>query len=232
MRFVDFLEEEGNYGQLYGLILLIYNIIMSTFILGIDEVGKGCVAGPIVVGGVVMCADCETDDFFQHIKDSKLVTKKKRNELDVFIREHAVECFIREAPAEVIDRDGIVQAQYNLVYDIINSVNTTIDIIISDFMKGFVLDRGRLAKHKEVPYKNEIQGDSKYKCVGAASIIAKVYRDTLMTKESEKYPLYGFDHHVGYCTEKHVEAIYKHGPCPIHRMSFEPLVSFCNNRKI
>lgn len=184
------------------------------FVCGIDEVGRGCFAGPVVVGAVVFSPGCQIPD---GIADSKLLLPKQREQLAEKIKTQAVCWSIAEISVTVINRVGIGKATQMAFRKAVKDLAVLPDHLLIDafYIKHF-------NKKNQTPIK---KGDRDCFSIAAASIIAKVYRDQLMTKLSLKFPEYGFAKHKGYGTAKHQAAIKKHGLCPLHRSSFN-LIKF------
>lgn len=189
-------------------------------ILGIDEVGRGPLAGPLVIGAVILPE--KEKPWFNDLKDSKKLTAKKRESLNkVIVTESTTS--LGWVAAEELDKLGISEAlklATRRAVRQIQSLHTPFSQIIIDGNINF-LSNTPLEKHTSTC----IKGDSKIREISAASIIAKVARDYYMIELSTKYPNYGFDKHVGYGTKTHREAIYKYGLTPEHRRSFEPCKS-------
>ncbi len=177
------------------------------FICGIDEAGRGPLAGPVVAGAVVLPKDCR----ILYINDSKKLSEKKREELFDVINKEAVSVGIGIVDSDVIDQINILQATYKAMRAAINNLNVVPDILLNDAVT--IPD----VNIEQVPI---IKGDAKSLTIGAASIMAKVTRDRMMREYSIVYPEYGFEKHKGYGTKQHTEAIKKLGPCPIHRRTF------------
>lgn len=193
-------------------------------IAGVDEVGRGCIAGPLVTAAVVLnkkhiqSTAPEILDNYLAIKDSKLLSAKKRETLSAFILDNAYAYAIETIDVNLVDSIGIAQATQMGFFNSINNLKVKVDHILSDAfeIKGV----------KKVLQTNIKKGDNLSITIAAASIIAKVYRDKLMVIEGEKYSSYYFEEHKGYGTKKHLEAVKNFGPCAIHRKSFEPIKSF------
>ena len=189
-------------------------------ILGIDEVGRGPLAGPLVVGAVILPED--ERDWFTKLKDSKKLTAKKREVLnEIILKESATG--LGWIPAAELDEIGISEALKLATHRAVKSVqqlHAPFSQIIIDGKVNF-LNHTPLASYTSTL----IKADSKVREVSAASIIAKVARDHYMIELATKYPNYNFDKHVGYGTKVHVQAIYKYGLTPEHRKSFEPCKS-------
>ena len=178
-----------------------------TYICGIDEVGRGPLAGPVVAGAVILPKDCD----ILYINDSKKLSEKKREELYDIILEKAVAVGLGYASPERIDEINILQATYEAMWDAIRNLAISPDILLNDAVTIPGIDC------KQVPI---IKGDAKSISIGAASIVAKVTRDRLMVDYDTIYPEYGFASNKGYGAGAHIDALKKYGPTPIHRRSF------------
>ena len=195
------------------------------YIAGVDEVGRGPLAGPMVVGAVILNLDkilntnydIEWGKTYGRINDSKKLTKKARNELETFIKKNCVSFSIIEISNTELDNIGISQSTQKAFFNSIKNLKISPEYILTDAFKI-----KNISSEKQT---NIIRGDGKSITVAAASIIAKVYRDALMVEYSNLYPQYGFERHKGYGTKLHIENIYKYEPCGIHRKSFEPVKS-------
>ncbi|MCI9675678.1 MAG: ribonuclease HII [Lachnospiraceae bacterium] len=176
-------------------------------VCGIDEVGRGPLAGPVVAGAVILPKDCG----ILYINDSKQLSEKKREELYNVIMEQASACAVGYASPERIDEINILQATYEAMRDAIGKLELRPDILLNDAVKipGVAI--------RQVPI---IKGDAKSISIGAASIIAKVTRDRLMVEYDKIYPEYDFAGNKGYGSAAHIAALKKYGPTPIHRRSF------------
>ncbi len=177
------------------------------FVCGIDEVGRGPLAGPVVAGAVILPKDCR----ILYLNDSKQLSEKKREELYEVIMENAVSCGIGYASPERIDEINILQATYEAMREAISKLDVLPDILLNDAVT--IPD----ISIRQVPI---IKGDAKSVSIAAASIIAKVTRDRLMTEYDKVFPEYGFASHKGYGAQAHIEALKKYGPTPIHRRTF------------
>lgn len=178
-----------------------------SYICGIDEVGRGPLAGPVVAGAVILPKDCG----LLYLNDSKKLSEKKREELYEQIMEQAIATGIGYASPQRIDEINILQANYEAMRDAIKELGVVPDVLLNDAVTIPGIDI------KQVPI---IKGDAKSASIAAASIIAKVTRDRLMVQYHSVMPEYGFDSNKGYGSKTHIEAIKKYGPCPIHRRSF------------
>ncbi len=177
-------------------------------ICGIDEAGRGPLAGPVVVAGVIM----PQDSMIEGVNDSKKVSEKKREKLYDLILEEAISYSVAIIGQDVIDEINILNATKQGVTNVVEGLDVKPDLIIVDALTGI--------NTKGIPYDSIIKGDAKCYNIAAASIIAKVTRDRIMRQWDEIYPQYGFIAHKGYGTAKHIEAIKQYGLCPIHRRSF------------
>lgn len=177
------------------------------YICGIDEVGRGPFAGPVVAGAVILPKNCD----ILFINDSKKLTEKKREELYDIIMEKAVSYGIGVVSPERIDEINILQATYEAMRFAISDLSVKPTLLLNDAVTIPEVDI------KQVPI---IKGDAKSISIGAASIIAKVTRDRMMVQYAELYPEYHFEANKGYGSKAHIEALQKYGPTPIHRRSF------------
>ena len=177
-------------------------------ICGIDEAGRGPLAGPVVIAGVIM----PQDSMIEGINDSKKVSEKKREKLYDIILEEAISYSVAIVGQDVIDEINILNATKQGVTEVVDRLDVKPDLILVDALEH-INTRG-------IPYEPIIKGDAKCYNIAAASIIAKVTRDRIMREWDEIYPQYGFINHKGYGTAKHIAAIKEYGLCPIHRKSF------------
>lgn len=177
------------------------------YIAGIDEVGRGPLAGPVVAGVVILPKDCD----ILYINDSKKLSEKKREELYDIITDKAVAYATAVVSPQRIDEINILQATYEAMREAISKLNIQPTLLLNDAVNipGVNI--------KQIPI---IKGDAKSISIGAASIIAKVTRDRMMVAYDEIYPEYGFASNKGYGSEQHIAAIKKYGKSPIHRESF------------
>ena len=177
------------------------------YVCGIDEVGRGPLAGPVVAGAVILPPDCT----ILYINDSKKLSAKKREELYPVIMEQAVSVGIGMVSPQRIDEINILQATYEAMREAIQKLSVTPDILLND---AVTIPEVNI---RQVPI---VKGDTKSISIAAASIIAKVTRDRLMTEYDAILPEYGFASHKGYGTAAHIAALKEHGPSPIHRRTF------------
>lgn len=176
-------------------------------ICGVDEAGRGPLAGPVCAAAVILPANLEIPG----LTDSKKLTDKKRRELYPVIKERAIAYGIGFASEQEIDEINILQATFLAMQRAIDQLAVKPDLALID---------GNRQKDFGVPAKTVVKGDSLSASIAAASILAKVTRDDLMLEQAEMYPQYKFDIHKGYGTKAHYEALREFGPCPIHRMTF------------
>ena len=177
------------------------------YVCGIDEVGRGPLAGPVVACACILPKDCN----ILYINDSKKLSKKKREELYDIIMKEAVAVGIGYNSPERIDEINILQATFEAMREAISKLSVTPDILLNDAVTIPGVDI------KQVPI---IKGDAKSISIGAASIVAKVTRDRLMEDYDKLFTEYGFASNMGYGTAVHIKALKELGPCPIHRQSF------------
>jgi len=183
---------------------------------GVDEAGRGPLAGPVVAACVVIGPDFKLDENdLALVNDSKTLSAKKREKLFGLIRQKALGVEIGIADNTIIDKINILQASFLAMRQAIRRLDIQPDYIL--------LDGSFRIPKLDKPQTAIIKGDAKVWTIAAASIIAKVSRDWLMQELDKKYPVYGFAQHKGYGTKQHLENIAKYGPCPIHRLSFRPL---------
>ena len=177
------------------------------FICGIDEAGRGPLAGPVAAGAAILPKDCR----ILYLNDSKKLSESRREELFLEIKEKAIAWSVGIVGPERIDEINILQATYRAMKQAVDGLTRPADFVYVD---------GNRSQGLEQPHECVVSGDAKIPSVAAASIIAKVTRDRLMRQFAEQYPQYGFEKHKGYETKAHDEALLMHGPCPIHRMTF------------
>ena len=177
------------------------------YICGIDEVGRGPLAGPVVAGAVILPKDCQ----ILYLNDSKQLSAKKREELYDVIMEQAVAVGIGMASPQRIDEINILQATYEAMREAISKLSVTPQILLNDAVT---------IPQVIIPQVPIIKGDAKSISIAAASIVAKVTRDRMMAEYDKIMPEYGFASNKGYGAAAHIEAIRKYGPSPIHRSTF------------
>lgn len=177
-------------------------------ICGIDEAGRGPLAGPVVVASVIM----PKDSMIEGVNDSKKVTEKRREKLYDLIIEEAISYSISIIGQDIIDDINILNATKMGVTEVVDKLELKPDLIVIDALNHI--------NTRQIPYESIIKGDAKCYNIAAASILAKVTRDRIMRQWDEVYPQYGFTSHKGYGTAKHIQAIKEYGLCPIHRRTF------------
>jgi ribonuclease HII len=176
-------------------------------IAGIDEAGRGPLAGPVVAAAVIL----HPDHPIEGVNDSKKLSERRREQLFELIMTHAVAVGVGQVDAQTIDRINILQATRQAMLEAVNTLPVSSDYLLID---------GITTIASPLPQQTIKQGDSRSASIAAASIIAKVTRDRLMQNFDRLYPAYGFARHKGYGSVTHLTALEKNGPCPIHRMSF------------
>ncbi|MDG2214347.1 MAG: ribonuclease HII [Verrucomicrobiota bacterium] len=189
-----------------------------TRLAGVDEAGRGPLAGPVVAAAIVMPELWIKEGIpepFRRLNDSKQLNEKVREELfEVIDSDKSIESGIGMVDAPLIDEINILQATHRAMNDALAKITPPVQHVLVD---------GRPVRSLSVSQTAIVKGDGKSYTIGAASILAKVTRDRLMIEYDQKYPGYGFARHKGYGTRAHLSAIEKLGPCPLHRMSFAPL---------
>ena len=181
-------------------------------VAGVDEAGRGCLAGPVVAAAVIMPPGRRVP----HVNDSKLLTAEQREELAAEVQARAVSWGVGVIQVDVIDSTNILKATYAAMHLALEQLDPPPDFVIAD---GYPIPGVR------VPCRGVHGGDRRCYCVAAASILAKTHRDRLMVQLDALHPGYGLARNKGYGTRDHREAIQRLGPCAVHRMSFEPLRS-------
>lgn len=188
-----------------------------TIIAGIDEAGRGSLAGPLSVSMVIYPAEIFSnppEEILRYINDSKKLSHKKRIQAKDIITHYCLwyDCLL--VPPEIIDEKNINGATYFAITTLLQQCPHTPHTVLLDGNFSFPLS---------LPYKSIIKGDCLSISIASASIIAKVTRDEYMISINETYPEYGFAHHKGYATTEHIDAIKKYGPSPLHRKTYEPV---------
>ena len=178
------------------------------YICGIDEAGRGPLAGPVVVAAVIM----PKDSMIEGVNDSKKVSEKKREKLYELIIEEAISYSVGIVDQNEIDRINILNATKAGLTEAVRTLKVKPELILVDALTNI--------DTCGVPYQSIIKGDAKSYSIAAASIIAKVTRDRIMREGDKVYPQYGFEKHKGYGTAAHISAIKENGLCPLHRLSF------------
>jgi len=180
----------------------------GTFIAGVDEAGRGPLAGPVVAAAVILNPDTSV---IEGLDDSKALDHGRREALEPLIRSQALSFAVCEASVEEIDRHNILRASLIAMRRAIEALTLPVGLALID---------GNKLTDALVRQKAIVKGDGKSPSIAAASILAKVHRDRLMTELARKFPVYGFERHKGYPTEVHRQAIRRNGPCEIHRRTF------------
>ncbi len=178
---------------------------------GCDEVGRGCLAGPVVAAAVILPLD------YKHnlLTDSKKLSKTKRETIKIDILNDALGYAISEIPNEVVDKINVLQASLLGMRNALDQLSLLPEFIL--------VDGNKFIPYRNIPHQCIIKGDGKYLSIAAASILAKTHRDDLMEKLSNTHPEYGWERNVGYPTKQHRNAIAKYGITPYHRRSFKLL---------
>lgn len=175
---------------------------------GCDEVGRGCLCGPVVAAAVVL-----DDNFEQNlVNDSKKLNFKTRLELDDYIKNNVKDYAIAELSPEFIDQHNILNASIHAMHNALDKLTIRPELIL--------VDGNKFHPYNYIPHQCIIKGDSKILSIAAASILAKNYRDQLMIRLHEEFPEYGWNKNMGYATKVHIEALKKFGPTKYHRQSF------------
>ncbi|MFL0246962.1 ribonuclease HII [Candidatus Clostridium stratigraminis] len=186
--------------------------ISSGYLAGVDEVGRGPLAGPIVAASVILDLNYKTQkDLLLGIKDSKKLTSRLREELSEIIKDKAIAYSISQLENTTIDSKGIAFCNNEIFKMAVASLHQRPSLVLSD---------GYPIKNFNIKNNYAVKGDEKSASIACASIIAKVYRDNLMKDYSKIYPNYGFEENMGYGTKEHIEALKIYGPCEIHRKCF------------
>ncbi len=178
------------------------------YICGIDEAGRGPLAGPVVVGAVIL----PEDSFIEGVNDSKKISEKKREKIYEIITQEAIAYSVGIVDQKTIDEINILNATKLGVKRALEGLSQKPEIIMVDALNNM--------DTLGIPYISVVKGDAKNYCIAAASIIAKVTRDRMMKEWDEVYPMYGFAKHKGYGTAEHIRLLKENGPCMIHRKSF------------
>jgi ribonuclease HII len=184
------------------------------FIAGLDEAGRGCLAGPVVAAAVILPLEEDCLSIFVGVRDSKQLLPRARESLYQVIMQHAVAVAVGFGSVALIDERNILQATKYAMRAAIAQLSTAPQALLLDAL---------MLSDISLPQRSIIKGDASCLSIAAASIVAKVTRDRLMLQLHEQYPAYGFAQHKGYGTEAHLAALHEHGACPIHRRSFAPV---------
>jgi ribonuclease HII len=188
----------------------------TTMIAGIDEAGRGSIAGPVFAAAVILPLNKPAKiAALGYVNDSKKMTARQRVQAYDLIMENALAFGVGSTPASTIDSEGIIPANAQAMMKAVAMLDPEAQYLLID-------GRMRL-RNLPLPQESIIRGDSKSLSIAAASILAKVSRDRYMISLAQRFPAYGLDHNMGYCTAEHVAALDIHGPCPEHRHSFSPI---------
>jgi ribonuclease HII len=175
---------------------------------GVDEAGRGCLAGPVVAAAVIL-----PESFYHHLlNDSKKLKEKERMELEKIIKEEAISYGVGVVDNHMIDEMNILKASHRAMNIAVMQLLPLPELLL--------IDGNMFTPESDISFECIIKGDAKYSSIAAASIIAKTHRDKLMTSVHEKFPMYNWIQNKGYPTEEHKKAILKHGSCELHRKSF------------
>lgn len=190
----------------------------SALTAGVDEAGRGPLAGPVVAAAVIL----DPNHPIEGLADSKKLTAKKREALEPLIKERALAWCVAEASVEEIDEINILQATMLAMQRAVAGLQ-----VQPEFVQ---VDGNRIPK---LPMMAEaiVKGDAKVQAISAASILAKTHRDAYMMEQAKKYPGYGFENHMGYGTAEHIKAVVTLGVLPIHRKTFKPISLYCQETK-
>ena len=181
----------------------------SEFEVGIDEAGRGCIAGPVTASAVILPKGFNN----KSLNDSKKLSEKKRLELKIIIEKEAVDYSVFFINAKIIDKINILNSTFKAMHGALNNLKTQPNFIL--------VDGNKFIQYNDIPHKCIIKGDGKYQNIAAASILAKTYRDEYMKKLHSKYPEFGWNTNKGYGTKFHMDMINKHGKSDFHRKSFK-----------
>ncbi len=187
------------------------------FVAGVDEVGRGCLAGPVVAAACILDPERPVPE---GLNDSKKLTALQREKIAEELRETAVAYAVGAVEAEEIDRINILEATKKAMSLAIAALPSSADFLLNDALQ---------LRGVPLPQKAIIKGDAISYSIAAASVIAKTYRDALMCRYDPEYPQYGFAGHKGYAAAVHLEALRQHGPCPLHRLSFHGVLPDANS---
>lgn len=176
-------------------------------VCGVDEAGYGPLAGPVCAAAVILPSYVVIDG----LNDSKKLSEKKRESLFEVITTEAIAWSVSLVNEKTIDEVNILQATYRAMRQAVEGLTKPADFVLID---------GNRSQGLTVPHECVVSGDAKIPSVAAASIVAKVTRDRLMRQFAEEWPVYGFEHHKGYGTPQHYQALLQYGPCPLHRQTF------------
>ncbi|MBQ9361900.1 MAG: ribonuclease HII [Bacteroidaceae bacterium] len=178
---------------------------------GLDEAGRGCLAGSVFAAAVIL----PKDYYNEKLNDSKQLTARQRYALRTEIERDAVAWALGIVTAKEIDEMNILRASITAMHRAVDGLAVK--------PQALIVDGNRFVKYKDLPHTTIVKGDGKYLSIAAASILAKTYRDDYMAELHREYPFYGWNHNAGYPTKEHRQGIKEHGPSPYHRMTFNLL---------
>ena len=188
--------------------MLMNNFSNSNFEAGVDEAGRGSLAGPLTAAAVILPKDYENDA----LDDSKILSEKKRFQLKSIIEKDSIDFAVFFISPTIIDKINILNSTFKAMHGALNNLKT-----IPSFI---VVDGNKFKKFKNINHKCVVKGDAKYQNIAAASILAKTYRDSYMIDQHNRFPVFGWDKNKGYGTEFHITNIKKYGISELHRKSF------------
>ena len=188
--------------------MLMNNFSNSNFEAGVDEAGRGCLAGPLTAAAVILPKDYENDA----LDDSKRLSEKKRFQLKSIIEKDSIDFAVFFISPSVIDKINILNSTFKAMHGALNNLKTIPSFIL--------IDGNRFKKFKNINHKCIIKGDAMYQNIAAASILAKTYRDSYMIDQHNRFPVFGWNKNKGYGTEFHITNINKYGMSELHRKSF------------
>ena len=188
--------------------MLMNNFYNSNFEAGVDEAGRGSLAGPLTAAAVILPKDYENDA----LDDSKILSEKKRFQLKSIIEKDSIDFAVFFISPFIIDKINILNSTFKAMHGALNNLKT-----IPSFI---VVDGNKFKKFKNINHKCVVKGDAKYQNIAAASILAKTYRDSYMIDQHNRFPVFGWDKNKGYGTEFHITNIKKYGISELHRKSF------------
>ena len=180
---------------------------------GLDEAGRGCLAGPVFAAAVILPKKYK----HKFLNDSKQLTRPQREELREEIKKEAIEWAVAEVSHTHIDEINILNASFLAMHKALDKLSNTPQLLL--------IDGNRFKSYKDIKHECIVEGDAKYLAIAAASVLAKTYRDDFMISLAKEYPLYDWENNVGYGTVRHREAIVNHGFTPYHRMTFNVSLS-------
>lgn len=192
-----------------------HDLLNAKLVAGVDEAGRGPLAGPVVAAAVILSDSHQIDG----LNDSKKLSTGQRLLLEKQIKQHALAWAVAEVDHQKIDQINILQATMLAMSNALQSLNRQPDLVL--------IDGNRVPDYPGVPMQALVGGDATEACISAASILAKEHRDRLMLELHQRYPQYEFDRHKGYPTKLHLEKLRLHGICPEHRRSFKPVKVYC-----